>query len=99
MDKIAYIQTDSNTVHLVKLLLEKLNEFDEKVCALSNPVHKLQLFTEKETADILKISKRAVFSLRKDGKIHYRDLEIGIRYSMEDIMEFEDSCRKREIVK
>lgn len=96
MDKRTYIQTDDNSINLLELLLLKIDGLEQKVCTLSNPAHAAQLYTESDVAGILKVTKRTVFNLRKNGKIHFRDLEIGIRYSMEDILEFEDKCRKRE---
>ena len=94
MDKRIYIQTDDYTTNLVELLLFKINNLEQKVCTLSNPIHVAQLYTEAEAADILKITKRSLFNLRKNGKIHFRNLTIGIRYNMDDIMEFINQCKR-----
>ena len=94
MDKRTYIQTDDITMNLVELLLLKIDGLEQKVYTLSNPIHTAQLYNEKEAAKILKISSRALYTLRTKGKISFRDLDIGIRYRMDDIMEFEDICQK-----
>jgi hypothetical protein len=101
MGKTTYIQTDAHTANLTELLLEKLDnqerffkELMAKVCTLSNPLDYAQLFTEKEAADMLSISIKNLYLLRKEGKIHYCQDGKIIRYSLRDILEYEESCRK-----
>jgi len=52
-----------------------------------------QLYTEKEAAKLMSISGRMLYTLRKEGKIHYRQLENNIRYSLGDIVEYEEKCK------
>ena len=40
------------------------------------------------------ISKRTLVLLRNEHKIHYHKIESRILYSLEDIREFEDNCKK-----
>jgi len=94
MDKRMYIQTDNNTVHLVELLLQKIENLDAKVNMLSNPVESAKLFNEDRVAELLDISKSSVITLRKEGKIHYRQIGTSIRYSLADILEFQERCRR-----
>ncbi len=89
-----YIQTDNNTVHLVELLLQKIENLDAKVNMLSNPVESAKLFNEDRVAELLDISKSSVITLRKEGKIHYRQIGTSIRYSLADILEFQERCRR-----
>ena len=89
-----YIQTDNTTYNLVELLLLKIERLEQKECTIPKPIHPAQLYTESEVADLLKVTKRTVFNLRKENKIHFRDLKIGIRYSLEDIMEFIERCKR-----
>ena len=94
MEKITYIKTDDNTVHMVKLLLQELVKLRQEVSTLSNPFDMAQLFNEDKAAELLDISKSSVQTLRKDGKIHYRQIGTSIRYSLADIVEFQESCRR-----
>jgi excisionase family DNA binding protein len=101
MEKTRYILTDANTANLMELLLEKLENYERmnselvaKVGTLTNPLDYSQLFTEQETADRLSISKPTIYRLRKQGKIHYHLVGINIRYSLGDILEYEESCRR-----
>lgn len=94
MKEVTYIQTDDNTTHLVKLLLLKINDLQEKVCTLSNPLELAQLFDEDSAAKLLDISKSSLITLRKEGRIHYRQIGNSIRYSLADVQEFEDRCRR-----
>jgi excisionase family DNA binding protein len=94
MEKRTYIQTDDNTVHLVKLLLLELKELKAKVSMLSNPLENAKLFTEDKAAELLGISKSSLIKLRKEHKIHFHQIGTSIRYSLEDILEFEERCKK-----
>jgi len=101
MQKTTYIQTDANTANLAELQLLKMASFElilrelmVKVSTLTNPLDLSQLFTEQETADRLSISIKNLYILRKQGKIHYHQLGINIRYSLGDIMEYEEKCRR-----
>lgn len=89
-----YIQTDNNTVHLVELLLQKIENLDAKVNMLSNPVESAKLFNEDRVAELLDISKSSVITLRKEKKIHYRQIGNNIRYSLGDILEYEERYRR-----
>ena len=100
MEKTNYIQTDANTANLTELLLKKLKSYERmnselmaKVCTLTNPLDYSQLFTEEQTADRLCISVKTLYLIRKQGKIHYHPVAINIRYSLGDILEYEESCR------
>ncbi|MDP4239765.1 MAG: helix-turn-helix domain-containing protein [Bacteroidota bacterium] len=95
------IQTDAHTANLTELLLKKLESYERSnkelkamVCALSNPLDYAQLFTEKEAAALLSISQKNTYLLRKEGKIHYHQVGINIRYSLRDILEYEEGCRR-----
>ena len=101
MGKNVYIQTDANTANLAELQLLKMESFElvirelmVKVSTLTNPLDLSQLFTEQETADRLSISIATIYRLRKHGKIHYHQVGINIRYSLGDIVEYEERCRK-----
>ena len=94
MEKITYIQTDDNTANLVELLLLELAKLRHELSTLSNPLESAKLFTEDKAAELLGISKRTLINLRSDGKIHYRQIGTSIRYSLADIMEYEESCRR-----
>ncbi|MDD4971054.1 MAG: helix-turn-helix domain-containing protein [Paludibacter sp.] len=101
MGKNVYILTDANTANLAELQLLKMASFEliirelmVKVSTLTNPLDLSQLFTEKETASRLSISIKNLYILRKEGKIHYHQVGINIRYSLGDIVEYEERCRK-----
>ena len=101
MGKTTYIQTDAHTANLTVLLMEKLVSYERmnselmaKICTLTNPLDCSQLFTEQETADRLSISIKNLYILRKQGNIHYHQVGINFRYSLGDIMEYEEGCKK-----
>jgi len=94
MEKRTYIQTNDNTVNMVELLLLEIRNLNAKVSTLSNPLETAKLFNEDRAAKILDISKSSLITLRNEGKIHYRQIGKSIRYSLSDILEFEESCRK-----
>lgn len=94
MEKRTYIQTDDNTANLAELLLLELKELKAKVSMLSNPLETNKLFNECKAAEMLDISKRALITLRNEDKIHYRQIGNSIRYSLADILEFEERCKK-----
>jgi len=89
-----YIQTDNNTFNLVELLLQKIESLDAKVSMLSNPLESAKLFTEDKGAELLGISKRTLINLRNEGKIHYLQIGTSIRYSLADILEFQENCKR-----
>jgi len=89
-----YIQTDNNTANLVELLLQELAKLRHEVGTLSNPIEMAQLFNEERAAKMLDISKSSLINIRNDGKIHYRQIGTSIRYSLADIVEFQESCRR-----
>jgi len=89
-----YIQTDDNTANLVELLLQELGKLRHEVSTLSNPIEMAQLFTEDRAAELLSISKRKLINLRNERKIHYRQVGDNIRYSLADIVEYQESCRR-----
>jgi len=93
MEKTEYIQTDANTKTLVEVLLQEIKDLKAQVCRL-NPPDSLRLLSEDEAAIILHISKRTLVLLRNEHKIHYHKIESRILYSLEDIREFEDNCKK-----
>ena len=93
MGRTTYIQTDANTSNLVELLLQEIQDLRALVCKL-HPQDYTQLFTEKEVADRLSISLRALKTLRYENKITYRMIESCVRFSLEDIMEFEERCKR-----
>ena len=101
MQKTTYIQTDANIANLAELQLLKMESFEltmrelmAKVCTLTNPLDYSQLFTEEETAARLCISLQNIYRIRKLGNIHYRLVGNSIRYSLGDILEYEESCRR-----
>ena len=94
MEKKMYIQTDDNTANLVVLLLQELAKLRHEVSTLSNPLEMAQLFNEDKVADMLDISKSSLITLRKEKKIHYRQIGNSIRYSLADILEYQESCRR-----
>mgnify|MGYP000527050962 CR=1 FL=1 len=98
MGKTNYIQTDALTAILAVLLTLKLEQKEHiellaKVCTLSNPLDYSQLFNEQNTAARLCISIPTIYRLRKNKKIHYHKIGFNIRYSLGNIVEFEESCR------
>ena len=101
MGKTTNIQPDALTANLAELQLLKMESFEliirelmAKVCTLTNPLDNSQLFTEKEAATRLSISIKNLYILRKQGKIHYHQVGINIRYSFGDILEYEESCKR-----
>ncbi len=94
MEKRTYIQTDDNTANLVVLLLQELAKLRHEVSTLSNPLEMAQLFNEDKAAELLDISKSSVITLRKEKKIHYRQIGNNIRYSLGDILEYEERYRR-----
>jgi len=71
-----------------------IRELTAKVCTLTNPTNNTQLYTEKQADDLLSLSIKNLYILRKEGKIHYHQVGINIRYSLGDILEYEERCRK-----
>jgi len=71
-----------------------IRELTAKVCTLTNPTNYTQLYTEKQADDLLSLSIKNLYILRKEGKIHYHQVGINIRYSLGDILEYEERCRK-----
>ena len=101
MKKEKDIQPDALTANLTELLLEKLESYERsnkelmaKVWTLTNPFDYSQLFTEQETAERLNYSTPTLYRLRKQGKIHYRKDGNIIRYSLGDILEYEEKCKR-----
>ena len=94
MGKAVNIPQSGIDSNLLEMVLLKFTEFERKVDEATLSPHSLQLFTEEETARLLCISKRTLVSLRAAGKIHYRQLESCIRYSIDDIAEYEKACRR-----
>jgi excisionase family DNA binding protein len=93
MEKRTYIQTEDNTANLAELLLLELKELKAKVSMLSNPLENAKLFTEDKAAELLGISKSSLITLRKEHKIHFHQIGTSIRYSLADIIEYEEKCR------
>ena len=89
-----YIQTADNSTNLVELLLLELGKLRHELSTLSNPLESAKLFTEDKAAELLGISKRTLINLRNEGKIHYRQIGTSIRYSLADILEFQEKCRR-----
>ena len=79
-------------LHNLELMLFDINDLKE---TLSNfhPLDEAQLYTEEEAAERLCISHRNLMTLRYENKIAYRLIGIRVRYSLEDILEFEEKCR------
>ena len=94
MEKTTYIKTEDNTANLAELLLLEIKDIQAKVSALTNPEGLAKLYTEDKAAEMLGISKSSVITLRKEHKIHYRQIGNSIRYSLADIIEYEEKCRK-----
>ena len=101
MGKTTYILTDAHTANLAELQLLKMErvelvirELMVKVSTLTTPTDYAQLYAEKEAAALLSISIKNLYILRKQGKIHYHQVGINIRYSLGDILEYEEGCRK-----
>jgi len=93
MGKNLYIQTDDNTSNLVELLLLEIKDLKASVSRLS-PSNPLQLFSEEEAAAVLNIHSNSLKTLRYEHKIHFHKINARILYSVEDIREFEEKCRK-----
>ncbi|MHB9056740.1 MAG: helix-turn-helix domain-containing protein [Paludibacteraceae bacterium] len=51
-------------------------------------------YSEKETCEILKMSRKTLYSIRLNGDIHFREYKGKIWYSKQDIDEFQMKCRK-----
>ena len=95
------IHTDAHIANPAELHLLKMErvelvirELTAKVCTLTNPTNYTQLYTEKQADDLLSLSIKNLYILRKEGKIHYHQVGINIRYSLGDILEYEERCRK-----
>lgn len=93
MEKTTYIKTEDNTANLAELLLLGMKDLDAKVSALTNPEGLARLYTEDKAAGILSISKSSLITLRKEHKIHFHQIGTSIRYSLADIIEYEEKCR------
>jgi hypothetical protein len=93
MGRNTYIQTEANTSNLVELLLQEITDLKALVCKLQ-PHDYSQLLTEREAADRLSISYRTLITLRYENKIAYRMIGNCVRYSLGDILEFEERCRR-----
>ena len=101
MGKTTYILTDAHTANLAELQLLKMERVElvirellVKVSTLTNPTDYAQLYAEKEAAALLSISIKNLYILRKQGKIHYHQVGINVRYSLGDILEYEEGCRR-----
>ena len=94
MDKVTYIQTESNTANLVGLLLLELKELKAKVCTIVAAQEPKQFYTEDEAAKFLSISKKHLNNLRIASEIHYRLVGTSVRYCLADIEEYQERCRR-----
>ena len=72
--------------------MQEIRDLKVSVCKLTLP-QPAQLFTEKAAAEMMSISSRMLFNLRKEGKIHYLLLGNNVRYSLGDILEYEEKCK------
>ena len=93
MGKTVTILTDANTHNLVELLLLEIKDLKASVSRLS-PSNPLQLFSEEEAASVLNIRSNSLKTLRYEHKIHFHKINARILYSVEDLREFEESCRQ-----
>lgn len=93
MKKTKYIETDANTVNLIELLMLELRRLNEKLdrqeilireIALQSPTLS-HYYTTKEVMDILKVSRKTVYNLRKSGKLNAREDYGQLRFLRSDI--------------
>ena len=93
MERNAYILSEAYTANLVETLLQEIKDLQEMVRKLT-PQDATQLVTEREAANRLCISYRTLITLRTENKITYRLIGASVRYSTEDIREFEERCKR-----
>jgi len=102
MAKETYIKKIDRSHNMLEVILAKMQQQELNQDELRNLVRLLipsqepeHFYTEKEAAQILSISEKQVYNLRIGGKIHFREIGSSIRYAKSDIVEFQDSCRRR----
>ena len=100
MKRRLYIQTEAETANLAELLLLEITALRNEITGLNalvkrlHPPESVQLYMEEEAAALLNISRRTLIKLRNEKSIHYHRIEYRILYSIDDIREFEEKCRK-----
>ena len=101
MQKRYYIQTDKQTSYLVETLLAKMNEQEQNIKLLQELVRMLipsqepeQFYSINETAKILNMSVKTLYTARLEGEIHWREYKGNIWFSKRDIEEFQLKCRR-----
>ena len=101
MAKRVYIETDEQTSYLVETLLAKMNEQEQNIKLLQELVRMLipsqepeQFYSIEETSKILKMPVRTLYNARINGDIHWREYKGNIRFSKQDIEEFQAKCRR-----
>lgn len=101
MQKRYYIETDKQTSYLVETLLAKMNEQEQNIKLLQELVRMLipsqepeQFYSINETAKILNMSVKTLYTARLEGEIHWREYKGNIWFSKRDIEEFQLKCRR-----
>ena len=101
MQKRIYIETDEQTSYLAETLLAKMNVHELDIKQLVELVRMLnpsqvpeQFYSIEETSKILKMPVRTLYNARLNGDIHWREYKGNIRFSKQDIEEFQAKCRR-----
>ena len=101
LQKRVYIETDKQTSYLVETLLAKMNEQEQNIKLLQELVRMLipsqepeQFYSINETAKILNMSVKTLYTARLEGEIHWREYKGNIWFSKRDIEEFQLKCRR-----
>ena len=101
MAKRVYIETDKQTSYLAETLLAKMNDQEQiikqllELVRMPNPLQQPQQFYSiEETSKILKMPVRTLYNARLNGDIHWREYKGNIRFSKQDIEEFQAKCRR-----
>ena len=101
MAKRVYIETDKQTSYLAETLLAKMNDQEQiikqllELVRMPNPLQQPQQFYSiNETAKILNMSVKTLYTARLEGELHWREYKGNIKFSKEDIEEFQLRCRK-----
>ena len=101
LQKRVYIETDKQTSYLAEVLLDKMNDQGLDIKQLLDLVRMLipsqepeQFYSINETAKILNMSVKTLYTARLEGEIHWREYKGNIWFSKRDIEEFQLKCRR-----
>ena len=93
MAKRVYIETDQHTVNLVELLIEevrrlndKIDRLEERLCTPAAQTDALlQLYSLEQTTQLLNISHKTLYNIRREGKISSKKIKGRVMFSKSDV--------------